>query len=540
MLATILLILASFVTPWQEQQNQSRRQSQTAPPQATPTPQAAASPSPSPTGSPAASARRGGEAPAPTPEEPPVVTRHEIRVGGKTLHYTATVGMMPIRNREGETEARMFFMAYTLDNAGGRGQRPLTFAFNGGPGSASVWLHLGAIGPKRVRMNSDGTMPAPPFDLVDNEYTWLSQSDLVFIDPVGTGYSRAVRPELAQKFFSLNGDIESVGEFIRLYLSRYERWTSPLFLAGESYGTTRAAHLSGYLADRGIALNGVVLISTVLNFGASAMDAGNDLGFINFLPSYAATAWYHKKLPADLQRMSVEQVTAQAEKWAENDYARALMRGARLTDAERHATAEQLARFSGTSTTFAEENDLRITLGRFNQELLREKHLTSGRLDSRFTTYATDQGAERGQFDPSEASIRNSFSSVLSEYVRRELGYRNEDVYYILGGGIGRWRYPQNNGYANVVPSLERAFAKNPEMKLYVAEGYYDMATPYYAVEYTLAHMSVDPRIRAGIMTEHFEAGHMVYIDAPSMTKMREGLRRFIDGALPQAQRAQR
>ncbi|HEV8236855.1 MAG TPA: hypothetical protein VGP84_19730, partial [Gemmatimonadaceae bacterium] len=322
--------------------------------------------------------------------------------------------------------------------------------------------------------------------------------------------------------------------------TRYDRWGSPKFVAGESYGTTRAAHLSGYLADRGIALNGVVLISTVLNFGASAMDAGNDLGFINFIPSYAATAWYHKKLPADLQRLSVEQVTGQAEKWAETDYARALMRGARLTDAERHAAAEQLARFSGTSTTFAEENDLRITLGRFNQELLRDKHLTSGRLDSRFTTYATDQGAERGQFDPSEASIRNSFSSVLSEYVRRELGYRNEDVYYILGGGIGRWRYPQNNGYANVVPSLERAFAKNPEMKLYVAEGYYDMATPYYAVEYTLAHMSVDPRIRAGIMTERFEAGHMVYIDAPSMTKMREGLRRFIDGALPQAQRAQR
>src|SRR5205823_12128739 len=240
-----------------------------------------------------------------------------------------------------------------------------------------------------------------------------------------------------------------VGEFVRLYLTRFDRWGSPKILAGESYGTTRAAHLSGYLADRGIALNGVVLISTVLNFGASAMDAGNDLGFINFIPSYAATAWYHKKLPTDLQRLTVEQVTAQAEKWAESDYARSLMRGARLTDAERHATAEQLARFSGTSTTFAEENDLRITLGRFNQELLRDKHLSSGRLDSRFTTFATDQGAERGLFDPSEASIRNSFSAVLSEYVRRELGYRNEDVYYILGGGIGRWRYPQNNGYAN-------------------------------------------------------------------------------------------
>ena len=474
-------------------------------------------------------------------ETPPVVSRHSIRLHGSTLSYTATTGMLPIRNdTTGAVEGGIFFVAYNKDGVGDPGTRPLSFVFNGGPGSSTVWLHMGAFGPKKVRLNPDGTNPPPPYAYEDNQFTLLDQTDLVFLDPVGTGFSRAARPELGPKFWGLDEDIHAVGEFVRLYLTRFDRWGSPKFLAGESYGTTRAAHLSGYLADRGIALNGVVLISTVLNFGASAMDAGNDLGFINFIPSYAATAWYHKKLPADLQRLSVEQVTTQAERWAESDYARALMRGARLTEAERHTAAEQLARFSGTSTSFAEENDLRINLGRFNQELLRDKHLTSGRLDSRFTTYATDQGAERGQFDPSEASIRNSFSAVLSEYVRRELGYRNEDVYYILGGGIGRWRYPQNNGYANVVPSLERAFAKNPEMRLYVAEGYYDMATPYFAVEYTLAHMSVDPRVRAGITTERFEAGHMVYIDSPSMTKMREGLRRFIDGALPQAQRAQR
>ena len=474
-------------------------------------------------------------------EAPPVVTRHSIRLHGQTLSYTATTGMLPIRNdTTAVVEGGMFFVAYTRDGAGDQSARPLTFVFNGGPGSATVWLHMGAFGPKKVHLNPDGTNPPPPYSYEDNQSTLLDQTDLVFLDPVGTGFSRAARPELGPKFWGLDEDIRAVGEFVRLYLTRYERWGSPKFVAGESYGTTRAAHLSGYLADRGIALNGVVLISTVLNFGASAMDAGNDIGFVNFIPSYAATAWYHKRLPADLQRLTIEQVTAQAEKWAEGDYAHALMRGARLTDAERRTTAEQLARFTGTSAEFALENDLRINLGRFNQELLRDKRLTSGRLDSRFTTYATDQGAERGQFDPSEASIRNSFTSVMGEYARRELGYRNEDVYYILGGGIGRWRYPQNNGYANVVPSLERAFAKNPEMKLYVAEGYYDMATPYFAVDYTLAHMSVDPRIRSGIMTERFEAGHMVYIDAPSMTRMREGLRKFIEGALPQAQRAQR
>ena len=474
-------------------------------------------------------------------EAAPVVTHHSIRLHGATLSYTATTGMLPIRNdTTGMTEGGMFFVAYTKDGAGDSNTRPLSFVFNGGPGSATVWLHMGAFGPKKVHLNPDGTNPPPPYAYEDNQATLLDQTDLVFLDPVGTGFSRAARPELGPKFWGLDEDIRAVGEFVRLYLTRYDRWGSPKFVAGESYGTTRAAHLSGYLADRGIALNGVVLISTVLNFGASAMDAGNDIGFVNFLPSYAATAWYHKKLAPDLQKLSVQQVAAQAEQWAETEYASALMRGARLSDAQRHAIAQQLAHFTGTSTAFAEQNDLRITLGRFNQELLRDQHLSTGRLDSRFTSYETDQGAERGQFDPSEASIRNSFSPVMSEYARRELGYRDEDVYYILGGGIGRWRYPQNNGYANVVPSLERAFAKNPEMKLYVAEGYYDMATPYYAVEYTLAHMSVDPRVRAGIVTERFEAGHMVYIDAPSMARMREGLRRFIDSALPQAQRAER
>src|SRR5690348_15125898 len=352
-------------------------------------------------------------------EAPPVVTHHSIRLHGTTLGYTATTGMLPIRNdTTGVVEGGMFFVAYTKDGVAEPTARPLTFVFNGGPGSATVWLHMGAFGPKKVHLNPDGTNPPPPYNYEDNQSTLLDQTDLVFLDPVGTGFSRAARPELGPKFWGLDEDIRAVGEFVRLYLTRFDRWGSPKFLAGESYGTTRAAHLSGYLTDRGIALNGVVLISTVLNFEASAMDPGNDLGFINFIPSYTATAWYHKRLPPDLQRLTVEQVTSQSEKWAEGDYAHALMRGARLTDAERHAAAEQLARFTGVSTAFAEENDLRIPLSRFDQELLRDQHRTSGRLDSRFTSYATDQGAERGQFDPSDASIRNSFTPVLGEYAR--------------------------------------------------------------------------------------------------------------------------
>src|SRR5438445_4260507 len=340
MLAATLLFVA-LLSPGQEPDGQGRRQ-QAPGQQPTPATQATSTPSASPSGSSAAAQGRPQPQATPTPEEPPVVTHHEIRAGGKTLRYTATVGMMPIKNRDGETEARIFFMAYTLDDGGNRGRRPLTFSFNGGPGSASVWLHLGAIGPKRVPMNPDGPMPQPPYQLVDNEYTWLTQTDLVFIDPVGTGYSRAVRPDLAAKFFGLNGDIESVGEFIRMYLTRYERWTSPLFLAGESYGTTRASALSGYLIARGIALNGIVLISTIMNFETTDFAAGNYLPFVMYLPSYAATAWYHKKLPSDLQSKSVQDVVSEVEQWASTDYSLALDKGDRMSAPERQEVVNRL------------------------------------------------------------------------------------------------------------------------------------------------------------------------------------------------------
>src|ERR1700704_558622 len=358
MLASILLLLA-LISPGQEP---TGRQRQAPGQQPTPMPQASVSPSASPSVSPSGQARRPQEQPTPPSEEPPIVTHHEIRAGGKTLRYTATVGLMPIKNREGEIEARMFFMAYTLDNAPNKAQRPMTFTFNGGPGSASVWLHLGAVGPKRVKMNADGTMPAPPYELVDNEYTWLAQTDLVFIDPVGTGYSRAAKPELGQKFFSLSGDIESVGEFIRLYLSRFERWTSPLFLAGESYGTTRASALSGYLIDRGIAFNGIVLISTIMNFETINFAPGNDLPYLLFLPSYASTAWYHKKLPADLQSQPVSQVVAQAEQWAANEYTLALEKGDRLTSQERQDVIAKLSRYTGLDPHFLDFANLRVPL----------------------------------------------------------------------------------------------------------------------------------------------------------------------------------
>src|ERR1051326_4435400 len=505
MFAALFLGLA-MLSFGQEPGGQGRRQ------QSAPQPSPTSSPSASPTASPGQS-RAPQERPSPLPEEPPVVTHHEIHAGGRTLRYTATTGMMPIKNREGETEARIFFMAYTLDEGGNRGRRPLTFSFNGGPGSASVWLHLGAIGPKRVPMNPDGTMPQPPYQLIDNEYTWLTQTDLVFIDPVGTGYSRAARPDLGAKFFGLQGDIESVGEFIRLYLTRYERWTSPLFLAGESYGTTRASALSGYLIGRGIGFNGIVLISTIMNFETTDFASGNDLPYLMFFPSYAATAWYHKKLSRDMQSKSVEKVVAEAEEWAANGYSLALQKGDRMSAAERQDAINKYAHFTGLDPKFIDNANLRVSLNFFRKELLRDEKRSIGRLDARFKGYDSSYVTAGPDFDASEAAIRPPYTSTFNNYVRTELNYKSDLEYYILGGGIGPWNWGTNNGYVDTSVALRTAMAQNPYLKIFVAMGYYDMATPYFPVQYTMHHICLDPALLKNFSTGYYEAGHMMYID---------------------------
>ncbi|MDQ2973918.1 MAG: peptidase S10 [Acidobacteriota bacterium] len=516
--ASILLLFA-LLYPWQ----QPTPEQQPTPTQQTASPTSQASPSPSPQRSPD----------QPKPEEPPVVTKHELRLGGRVLRYTATVGMMPIKNREGDIEARMFFTSYTVDNAGNSAQRPLLFSFNGGPGSASVWLHLGAIGPKRVRMLPDGTMPAPPYQLVDNDATWLDQTDLVFIDPVGTGYSRAAKPELAQKFFALNGDIESVGEFIRMYLTRNERWTSPLFLAGESYGTTRASALSGYLIDRGIAFNGIVLVSTVMNFETLLFAPGNDLPYIVILPSYTATAWYHKKLPADLQAQPLAQILPEVERWAANEYTIALGKGESLTAPERQEIAARLARYTGLDSRFIDNSNLRVSLSLFRKELLRSERRMIGRLDSRFKGYDANFATDSPDYDPSESAIRPPYTSTFNQYVRSELGYKTDLEYYILGGGItSPWNWNTNNAFVDTSTALRSAVAKNPYLKIFVASGYYDMATPYFATQYTLNHIIIDPSLRRNFSTGYYEAGHMMYIDEKSLASLRADVQKFIQDAL--------
>ncbi|HXF42104.1 MAG TPA: hypothetical protein VNK26_00045 [Pyrinomonadaceae bacterium] len=461
-------------------------------------------------------------------EKPPIITKHSIRIGSRQLNYTVTTGLMPIRNPQSdEIEANIFYIAYTLDDA--PPNRPLMFSFNGGPGSSSVWLHLGALGPKRVKMMDDGMMPPPPYKLVDNEDTWLVDTDLVFIDPVGTGYSRATKREFAQKFFSVNGDIESVGEFIRMYLGRFKRWSSPLFLVGESYGTTRASGLSNHLFERGIALNGIVLVSTVMNFQSIRFAENNDLPLVLILPSYTATAWYHKQLPPDLQSRPLREVLNEAENFAINEYAPALLRISNLSPGEKSALVDKFSRLTGLSKEFVEQNNLRIELGKFNKELLRKQRRTTGRLDSRFTGIDKDAGGDDPEFDPSMTAIRPPYTATFNSYVREELQYDSDLEYYILGGGItSPWNWNVNNGYADTSQALSSAMRKNPFMKIYIANGFYDMATPYFATEYTVSAMNLDPQIRKNIVLGYYEAGHMMYIERKSLKKLHDDVSSFI------------
>ena len=466
-------------------------------------------------------------------EEKPVTTSHELKLPGRVLKYSVTAGLMPLKDEKGETEANIFFMAYVADRPGGSEKRPLTFSFNGGPGSSSVWLHLGALGPKRVRMLDDGAMPAPPYLLVDNEHTWLDLTDLVFIDPVGTGYSRATKPDLGKKFWGLQGDLDSVGEFIRLYLSRYERWGSPLFMVGESYGTTRAAGLSGLLVDKGVAFNGIMLVSSILNFQTARFVKGNDTPYPLFLPTYAATAWYHKKVATDLQAKPVKAFLDEVRGFAGGEYTSGLAKGDRLTAAERASLLDKLNRYTGLDKAWLDATDLRIEIQHFCKELLRGEKRTVGRLDSRFKGIDEDSAGERPDFDPSLAAIRPPYTATLNDYVRRSLGYKSDLEYYILGGGIGQpWDFGRAAAFPDTSEALRSAFSKNPSMRVFVASGYYDLATPFFATEYTLSHMGLDPTQRARISTAEYEAGHMMYIHVGELARLKNDVAAFLETAL--------
>lgn len=461
----------------------------------------------------------------------PVVREHVLNVGGTALTYTTTTGLMPIRDDKGELKARLFYTAYTLNEPASDTPRPLTFAFNGGPGSASVWLHMGGLAPKRVEMLEDGGMPRPPFKLVDNEYTWLSDTDLVFIDPVDTGYSRAVDDDAAKAAKEVKGDIATVGEFIRLYLARNARWTSPLFLCGESYGTFRSAGLAGYLIERGIAFNGIILVSSILNMQTARFTLGNDLPYQLFLPTYAATAWFHNRVPKDLKKKDIRTFLNEVEKWVEEEYVGALSLGDRLPEDRRKKILDAMERYTGLSRAWLDHANLRINIHQFTKELCRDEMRTVGRLDSRFKGMDKDGVDDTPEFDPSMAAIRPPFTSVLNTYFRTELGYESDVEYHILRGLEWNWGDAMK-GYSDTSDDLRAAFAKNPYMKVFVASGYYDLATPYYATEYTLSHMNLDVDVRPNIQIEEFATGHMIYIDFEAMLRLKETVSSFIRGAI--------
>jgi carboxypeptidase C (cathepsin A) len=469
------------------------------------------------------------EKPTPLVEEEPVESSHRITVGGKSLAYKVTAGMLPLKDAKGEIEANVFFVAYTLNGTKDPARRPLMFSFNGGPGSSSVWLHLGALGPKRVQMLPDGGLPAPPYRLVDNPETWLTETDIVFIDPVGTGYSRAATEDLGKKFWSLKGDIESMGEFIRLYLTRYLRWASPLFLVGESYGTTRSAGLAGHLIDKGIAFNGLLLISSILNFQTADFSKGNDLPYHLFLPTYCATAWFHKQLPG---KKKLAQVLREVQQWVDEEYPRLLGLGDRLIGSERTEAVERMVGFTGLSPEFIDRADLRLEIRAFCKELLRDERRTVGRLDSRFKGLDANPNADKPDYDPSMTGIRPPYTAMFNDYVRRELGYKTDVPYFILGGGFEKWDWgPAEKGHPDTSEALRQAFAKNPHMRLFIASGYYDLATPYYATEYTLNHMGLDPSVRGNITVREYEAGHMMYINEPCLRELKQHATEFIGGS---------
>ena len=474
----------------------------------------------------------------PTPHDTLSVTHHTVTLGGRDLRYTVTTGTVVFNEEaqkdgvaEGEKpKATVFFVAYTLEGAE-PGTRPLTFSFNGGPGSSSVWLHLGLLGPKRVLFDDEGNPTPPPYQLVENEHSLLDVSDLVFIDPVSTGYSRAVTGEKAGEFHGFKRDLESVGDFIRLYTTRYGRWLSPKFVIGESYGTTRAAGLSGYLQTRhGMYLNGLMLISSVLDFGTLHAQPGNDLPHLLMLPSFTATAWYHHKLPEDLQEKPLAEVLQEAERFALEDYALALLQGDRLSDEKRADIRTRLARYTGLSEGYLERSNLRVDIMRFVRELLRGEKRTVGRLDSRFTGGERDAAGETFSYDPSYATIQGPYTAAFNDYVRRELGFESDLPYEILTSLYETWSYKEfENRYTEVGETLRGAMTHNPHLRVYIASGFYDLATPYFATEYTVSQLGLTPEQRGRLSVSSYEAGHMMYVKLEALRKLKAELSAFVE-----------
>lgn len=470
----------------------------------------------------------------------PSITTGSATIDDKSIDYVATAGKLQQKNDKLEVKAEVFYTAYTVGKLDDNGKpvvdpnRPITFCFNGGPGSASLWLHLGMLGPKRVKVPDDASFPRPPYSVVENPHSMLDVTDLVFIDPVSTGYSRPAKDEKKDQFHGLNEDVKSVGQFIHDYVTKNGRWTSPKFVLGESYGGVRGAALADQLQDRyRMYLNGVVFISAVFDFSTLRFESNNDLPYILFLPAYSATAWKHKKLDDDLLAKSVEDVVAEAEAFAYGPYADALLQGAAMPEEQRSAVRQQMSRLTGLSADYLEDANLRVAMWYFSKELLREQNRLVGRFDSRYTGPDESRAGETMGYDPSATAITGVFAGAMNAYLRDELKYEDERVYEVFGQ-VHPWSYkPYVNRYVTTADRLRKAMTANPSLEVFAACGYYDLATPAFAMEHTRDHALLRKDLRDRFTIDYYEAGHMMYIHEPSHVKLRKDLVKWYEKAAP-------
>jgi carboxypeptidase C (cathepsin A) len=470
----------------------------------------------------------GQQRPAPPPEEKSSSTRHSAKIGGQQINYTATAATYVIKADDGTPKATFFFVSYEKDDADSA-KRPVSFVYNGGPGSASSYTHMG-LGPKRIVLTDDGFGMPAPYSVVENGDSFLDVTDLVFVDAISTGYSRPVPGENTAQFYGVEQDANFFADFIYQYLTRNQRWASPKFLIGESYGTTRSAQLSYTLQRRHqIYLNGIVLVSAV-GFG----NWGADDRTIFFLPTLVVSAWYHRLLPPDLQKLSISELAQQARQFAHGEYAAALEKGDELPAAEYQKVVKNLARFTALSPKYIEQTNLRINPQRWFKELLREKRQTVGRIDSRFLGMDADAAGERYEYDASLASYDGSYVAMFQDYVRRELKW-NSESYYTLSARVQPWDQGQPGGPAE---ALRSAMTQQTYLKVLVLCGYYDVATPFNGIEHTVSHMNLEPPIRKNISFAYYEAGHMMYIEKKSREKTHRDVAAFITGSASQPERA--
>jgi carboxypeptidase C (cathepsin A) len=487
-----------------------------------------------------ASGSAGAAAPPPIPKlTPDAVTHHALRLDGANLAYTARAGTITLRDRDDRPTARVFYTAYTLDGASPN-RRPVTFLYNGGPGSSTIWLRMGSFGPVRVRTADAHTTPGPPYDLEDNRYSLLDKTDLVFIDMPGSGYGRIIGAGKPKDFWGVDQDADAFAQFIQRYLTNFNRWNSPKFLFGESYGTTRSAVLSGVLATRGIALNGIVLLSSFLNpavdYNDGAPIGGGDWGYVLYLPTEAATAWYHGALG---RGTSLQSLLSQVKRFALGEYLDALGQGAALPPDRYNAVVSELHRYTGLSESYIRNSNLRVPYDRFENELMRERGITVGRLDSRFQTYVLDRPEVSPDWDATDSAIDGAFVATGNYYMRQVLKYDTplmyrSEIYDEIYSDGNSWDFKHGNDPQtfNVAADLAQTMTYNPRLRIFSANGYFDFATPFFATQYVLDHLYINPALRRNITYGFYESGHMVYLHPAALAKFHADLERWYASVL--------